>query len=511
MFSLANESGWKAWRLIARQYYRSAALLVLCAQGCNVGPKYVKPSVQTPASFKEAPAAKENTGTVWRAAQPQDETQRGEWWKVYQDEQLDQLEVDLNASNQTIAAATANFVAARALVREARSQYFPSVTTNPSIMNSRPSPAQFGGLQTENAAASTVSVKSYTNYSLPFDASWELDLWGRVRNAVRANVSAAQGSAADMENIRLSAQAELAADYYALEGQDALKRTLERTTQTYRQTLELTKVRYKAGLDSEEAVFAAEAQLRSAEAQETNVGVLRSQYEHAIAVLVGQPASTFSVSAKPLEAQPPVIPAGIPSDLLERRPDIASAERVMAQANAEIGVAKAAFYPTVTLSATGGFGNSSFTDWLTWPSRFWSVGSGVAQSVFDAGLRRAVVQQYRADYDVAVANYRETVLTAFQQVEDDLAALRILSQVVEQQDSAVRAAERNLQVAQVRYKSGLDPFLNVIAAQTILLNNQQAEVNYRTQQMEASVQLIKALGGGWDRTQLPTPKEAGAK
>jgi len=498
----------RPWTLLGQA---SASLLVLCMLGCNVGPRYVKPAVQTPATFKEAPAPEQSPEAGWKTAEPRDDANRGEWWKAYKDPELDRLEEELNTSNQNIAAAAASFLQARALVREARSQYFPNVTTNPSIVNSRPSPAQFGGLQTGSSSSTGFSVKSYTNYSLPFDATWEVDLWGRVRNSVRANVFAAQASAADLENVRLSAQAELVADYYALQGQDALRQLLDDTVVAYRQTWKLTVTRHKAGLDSEEAVAATEAQLRSVEAEDTNVGVLRAQYEHAIAVLVGQPASTFSLKAKALEAQPPTIPAGIPSELLERRPDIASAERTMAEANAQIGVAKAAFYPTLTLSAMGGFGNSSITDWLTWPSRFWSVGPLVTQTVFDGGLRKAVVQQYRAGFDLAVANYKETVLTAFQQVEDNLAALRILSQVVEQQDAAVRAAQRNLQVATVRYRAGLDPYLNVIAAQTILLNNQQADVNYRTQQMGASVQLIKALGGGWDTSLMPTSKQVSGK
>jgi len=511
MFSSGNEKQERRPRHSGPLVHSAAVLLLLCSFGCNVGPKYVKPAVQTPPSFKEATTPEPNAATDWKTAEPRDNANRGEWWKGYQDPELDRLEDELNVSNQNIAAAAANFMQARALVREARSQYFPSVTTNPSIVNSQPSPAEFGGLQTGNSNATGLSVKSYTNYSLPFDATWEVDLWGRVRNLVRANVFAAQAGGADLENVRLSAQAELAADFYALQGQDALKQLLDETVVAYRHTWKLTGTRYKAGLDSEEAVAAAEAQLKAVEAEATNVGVLRAQYEHAIAVLIGQPASTFSLKKKALEAQPPVIPAGIPSELLERRPDIASAERTMAEANAQIGVAKAAFYPTLTLSAMAGFGNSSITDWLIWPSRFWSVGPMVTQSVFDAGLRKAVVQQYRAGFDLAVANYRETVLTAFQQVEDNLAALRILSQVVEQQDGAVRAARRNLQVATVRYQAGLDPYLNVIAAQTILLNNQQADVNYRTQQMEASVQLIKALGGGWDTSRMPTSKQVSRK
>jgi NodT family efflux transporter outer membrane factor (OMF) lipoprotein len=428
---------------------------------------------------------------------------------MFHDSQLNDLEEQVITSNQNIAAATANFQAARALVKQARSQYFPTVVTNPSIMNSRPSSGQFGGVET--ASGYGITVKSYTDYSLPFDASWEPDLWGRVRNTVRANLFAAQASAADLENVRLSEQAELAVDYYELRAQDSLKQIFHSTVIAYQETLDLTQSQYRAGLSSGEAVAQAEAQLKAAQAQDSNLGILRAQYEHAIAVLTGQPPSTFSLPSKGLETRPPAIPVGIPSELLERRPDIAATERRMAQVNAQIGIAKAAYYPNVVLSATGGFGSTSITDWLSWPSRFWSVGPSLAETIFDAGLRRATVQQFRANYDQAVANYRQTVLTSFQQVEDNLATLRILSESIDQQDAAVEAAGRSLQQAEVRYKAGVDPYLNVIVAQTILLNDRQAAVNFRMQQMVASVQLIKALGGGWDSTHIPSPREIKAQ
>jgi NodT family efflux transporter outer membrane factor (OMF) lipoprotein len=397
------------------------------------------------------------------------------------------------------------------MVREARSQYFPTVSVNPSIVNSRPNPGQYGGLQTGSSSGSALTVKSFTDFSLPFDASWEPDFWGRVRNTVRANIYAAQASAADLENVRLTDQAELAADYYELRAQDSLKELLDSTVTAYQETLDLTRSQYKAGLTSDEAVAQAEAQLRAAQAQDTNLGILRAQYEHAIAVLTGQPASIFSLPANALAANPPAIPVGIPSELLERRPDIAAAERLVAQANAQIGVARAAYFPTILLSASGGFGASSVADWLTWPSRFWSVGPSLAETIFDAGLRKATVQQYRAMYDQTVANYRQSVLTAFQQVEDNLASLRILSQSIGQQDAAVEAAARNLQEATVRYRAGVDPYLNVIVAQTALLNDQQTAVNFRMQKMVASVQLIKALGGGWNAAQIPSSKEIRAQ
>jgi len=478
---------------------RSVTRFVLVAAGvmlagCSVGPKYTRPSALVPPAYKELGAP--SVGGDWKAAQPGDEAARGKWWEGFNDRQLNQLEEKLNISNQNIVAAAANVQAARAMVREARAQYFPTVTANPGITNSRLSTA-FG---------QTVG-NTFTTFSLPLEASWEPDLWGRVRNTVKANTFAAQASVADLENVRLSAQAELAADYYQLRAQDAQKRLLDSTVSAYQEALELTHDLYAAGMDSDEAVAQAETQLKATEAQDTNLGVLRAQYEHAIALLTGQPASTFSVPAEVLRESPPSIPIGIPSQLLERRPDIASAERSVAQANARIGIAKTAFFPTITLSASAGLQALSIAKWLEWPSRMWSVGPGLAQTIFDAGARKATVQQFQATYDQTVANYRETVLTAFQQVEDNLAALRILAQVIEQQNEAIDSAGRNLQEAEVRYKAGIDPYLNVIAAQTALLNDQQAAVNFRMQRMVAAVQLIKALGGGWDSSRIPSEKE----
>ncbi len=488
-----------------------ALVFVIALSGCTVGPKYVRPSVPTPPSFKEQTAPGGAGAGTWKAAQPSDGTVRGKWWETFNDPGLNALEEKAATRNQSIAAAGANFFAARALVKEARSQYFPPVTTGPSIVNSHPSPAQFAGLQRNGSSGSTFSVQSYTAYSLPFDASWEPDLWGRIRSEVGANTFAAQASAADLANVHLSVEAELAADYYALRGQDSLKELLDSTITAYQQALDLTQSLYRSGLDSDEAVAQAEAQLKAAQAQDTNTGILRAQYEHAIAVLVGEPASTFSLSERSLQIIPPRIPPGVPSQLLERRSDIAASERAVAQANAQIGVAKAAYFPNVLLDAAGGFGNSSFTSWLAWPSRFWSVGPSVVQTIFDAGLRRATVEQYRATYDQTVANYRQTVLTAFEQVEDNLASLRILSQSIEQQSAAAAAARRGLEEATARHKAGLDPYLNVLTAQTVLLNDQQSVVNLRVQQVVASVQLIKALGGGWDTSQMPSPPELRAE
>lgn len=466
-----------------------AAIAVVLA-GCTVGPKYIRPATPAVPAYKEVGAANIVEG-AWKPAQPGDQASRGKWWESFHDPQLNQLEEKLNISNQNIVAAAANVEAACATIREARAQYFPTLGVNPGITNSRMSTA-FGQNYTAN----------FTTFSMPLEASWEPDLWGRIRNTVRSNTYAAQASAADLENVRLSAQADLASSYFELRAQDALKQLLDATARADQEALELTVDVYRAGLGNDEAVAQAEAQLKSTLAQDTNVGVLRAQYEHAVALLAGQPASTFSVPVNVLNEVPPPIPIGIPSQLLERRPDIAAAERSMAQSNAQIGIAKAAFYPNITLGGSAGLQSISIAKWFAWPSRFWSVGPSLAQSIFDAGLRRATVQQYQATYDEAVANYRQTVLTAFQQVEDNLAALRVLAQVIEQQNEAIDAAGRNLEEAEVRYRAGLDPYLNVIVAQTALLSDQQAALSFRTQQMVAAVGLIKALGGGWHASQL---------
>ena len=480
---------------------RAATALLCCAlllQGCVVGPRYNRPTVQTPGTFKEVTPDDLKKMDGWKVAQPQDSALHGKWWEILGDPQLNAFEEQVNISNQNVAAAFANFMAARALVREARAQYFPTLTAGASIIRQHQ----------PSASTVTTSGTTYTDYSLPFDASWTPDLWGRVRNTVRANVANAQASAADLENTRLTAQAELAVDYFQLRGQDALKQLLDSTVVAYEESLKLTKALYETGIDSDEAVAQAETQLEATRALDTNIGILRSQYEHAIALLTGQPASSFSIAVEPLKTPPPAIPFGVPSQLLERRPDIAASERLMAQANAQIGVAKAAYYPTVTLSASAGFQTANgASNWFKWSSRFWSVGPTIAETIYDGGLRRATVEQYRAQYDQTVANYRNTVLTAFQQVENNLSALRILSQEIQEQDTAIQSAQRSLNLATDRYRLGIDPYLNVITAQTTLFGNQQTAVNLRTEQIVDSVQLIEALGGGWDSSTLPTSQQ----
>jgi NodT family efflux transporter outer membrane factor (OMF) lipoprotein len=453
--------------------------------------------VQTPGTFKEVTPDDLKKMDGWKVAQPQDSALHGKWWEILGDSQLNALEEQVNISNQNVAAAFANFMAARALVREARAQYFPTLTAGASITRQHQ----------PSTATGTSGGTTFNEYSLPFDASWTPDLWGRVRNQVRANVANAQASAADLENTRLTAQAELAVDYFQLRGQDALKQLLDSTVVAYEESLKLTKALYETGIDSDESVAQAETQLEATRALDTSIGILRSQYEHAIALLVGQPATSFSIAIEPLKTPPPAIPFGVPSQLLERRPDVAASERLMAQANALIGVQKAAYFPTVTLGASFGFQSTSGSSWLTWPSRIWSVGPSISELIYDGGLRRATVEQYRAQYDQTVANYRNTVLTAFQQVEDNLSSLRILSQEIQEQDTAITSAQRSLSLATDRYRLGIDPYLNVITAQTTLFSNQQTAVNLRIAQIVDSVQLIEALGGGWDSSTLPTSQQ----
>jgi NodT family efflux transporter outer membrane factor (OMF) lipoprotein len=486
---------------------RLIALLVgSLVSGCVVGPKYVRPDVPTPPSFKELPPPTDAGGATWKVAEPADEAIRGQWWAMFGDPQLNALEQQIDTSNQNVAAAMAGFLSASAIARQARSHRLPTVTTSPTILAShQPTVTAVVSSSTASTSAPVLSTGTFTEFLLPFSASWEADVWGRIRNTVKVGVAGAQASAADLQNVRLMMQAELAVDYYELRAQDALQQLFDATVKAYQDSLDITRVQFRAGIASDEAVAQAETQLEATQAQATNLGIARAQFEHAIALLVGQPASTFSLAASPLDAVVPSIPASLPSTLVERRPDVAAAERRAAQANAQIGVAQAAFFPTVTLTGSAGFAATSITDWLAWPSRFWSIGPAAAQTIFDGGLRRATVQQYRAAFDQAVATYRETVLTAFQQVEDSLATLRILSQEIQQQDTAVMSATRSLNVATARYRAGIDPYLNVITAQTTLLANQQTAVNLRRQQMTASVQLIEALGGGWMSTQLPSP------
>jgi len=476
-----------------------AALLCALLAGCNVGPKYLPPTMTAPPAFKESPAQfKETDG--WSVALPQDAALRGKWWEIYNEPGLNALEDQLNIANQNIRQAFENFMQARALVRETRSQLFPTVGVGGSYTRSQAS-SNVGSASSAGAS----SGQQTQVFSLPADVSWEPDLWGRVRNAVRASQYTAQLSAADLENERLMEQASLAEFFFEIRGQDTLEKLLGDTVEADRKALEIAKGRYETGVDDQITVVEAQTVLDSAQSAAINLGIARAQYEHAIATLIGKAASTFSIPAEPKTSAPPPIPVGLPSQLLERRPDIAAAERNMAAANAQIGVAYAAFYPALTLSATGGFESSALKNLLDWPSRFWSVGPSISETVYDGGLRRATVNQYIATYNANVAAYRQSVLTAFQQVEDSLAAVRILSQQILRQQEAVASSQTFLRLEQGRYDTGIDPYIDVVTAQTTLLANQQSLTNLQVQEMTASVQLIEALGGGWDRSQLPTP------
>jgi NodT family efflux transporter outer membrane factor (OMF) lipoprotein len=483
----------------------AALAVVLLAQGCTVGPAYVRPTVATPASFKESGPVIAPDGTAWSPANPQDAATRGAWWEIYKEPELDELEERLNRSNQTIAQAYQNYMAARAQVSQARASYAPTVTLQPAVTRSG---STFSSAGTSVAGTSLGNGRVTSNdFNFPLDVAWEPDLWGRIRNTVRQYANAAQVSAADLANQRLSAQASLAQDYFQLRGQDELIALNERTIDAYRKSLQLTQVLGRTGIDSAQSVAQAQLNLKTAEASATNLGLARAQYEHAIALLIGEPASSFSLPARPLTAALPVIPAGLPSDLLQRRPDIAAAERTMSQANALIGVETAAFYPSVSFSLSGGFQSSTLQNWFAWPARFFSLGPSATETLFDGGLRTATVAQYRAQYEGDVAAYRQTVLTAFQQTEDYLAAQRILGEQIEQQREVVAAAQHYYDLATVRYRTGVDTYLNVFVAQTALLSDQQSMITLRVQKMTSSVQLIESLGGGWDGTQLPSEKD----
>jgi NodT family efflux transporter outer membrane factor (OMF) lipoprotein len=485
--------------------------------GCRVGPKYKTPSAPVPPAYKESAPAKYQSAPpgTWRPAEPRDSLIKGKWWELFREPELNALEEQLNVNNQTIAQNFQNFMAARALVAEARSAYFPTIGVSTSASHTG-FPAGRGGNTTTivtpaggttAAAPAQAGQSGVTTYSLPLDVSWTPDLFGRIRNTVREYRYAAQVSAADLENVKLVEQADLAAYFFQIRGQDSLQDLLNRTIQAYRQALELTRALVETGIDSPQATAEAEVTLRTAEASSTGLGANRAIYEHAIATLIGRPASEFTMPVKLLTTPVPSIPIGVPSELLERRPDIAAAERTMAEANALVGVATAAYYPSLTLSGTVGTQASLLAKLFSAPAFLWSIGASASEALFEGGLRRATVAQYTATYNADVALYRQTVLTAFQQVEDGLATLRVMSDEIVRQQEAIRASQQNLEIATARYQTGIDPYLNVITAQTTLLNNQVTYINLRVTEMTSAVQLIQALGGGWSVANLPSASE----
>ena len=498
---------WKSPRgKLASQATAVIALLIGLSglSGCSFAPRYKTPAVETPGTFKELTPEQSKVTAGWKTAEPNDNAVRGRWWETFGDTNLNALEDQVTRSNQTVAAAFENFIGSRAIMKQSRAGLFPTATMTPSVTRSR-QPAlkgQFGTVSGSTGGAKRLA-STFTEYSLPFDASWEPDFWGSIRNTVKANRLTAEATFADLENSLLTVQAEAASDYFQLRALDTEKQLLDSTVLAFEESYKLTQARHDTGIASDQDVAQAETQLDTTRAQATDLGIQRSQLEHAIAVLMGRPPSIFSVPALPYAGEPIAIPFGIPSQLLERRPDIAAAERRTAAANAQIGVARAAYFPTITLSGSVGYNSITWENLLTGPSLAWSIGASVAETLFDAGKRRAVTEQAWATYLSNVATYRQTVLAAFQDVEDNLSSLRILSKEIGEQDAAVAASQRFLNLANDRYRLGIDSYLNVITAQTTLLNNQRQAITLRQSQMVDSVQLIKALGGGWDASQLP--------
>jgi NodT family efflux transporter outer membrane factor (OMF) lipoprotein len=472
-------------RATCRPMLRAGAITgALLLGGCAVGPDYVRPTVTVPSAYKEAPPV----APGWTSARPADDVPRGPWWHVYGDAQLNALEDKVNVSSQSIQKSIAMLKAARAMVDYAHAGYFPTVGASVNAARTRYS---------ANVIYHATSGKVIPDYAMTLNATWEPDLWGKIGRTVEAAQANAQASAADLEAVRLGMHADVALNYFNLRGLDASKKLLDQTIVAYQQALGLTQNRFNIGIASQSDVAQAQTQLANAQAQEIDLGVLRAQYEHAIATLIGEPASTFFLPTADASFAPPTIPAGVPSDLLQRRPDIAAAERRTAAANAQVGVAQAAYFPQLLLSATGGLESSALGNLLTAPSRMWSIGPALLGTLFDAGARGATMASAKAQFEGSVADYRQTVLTAFQEVEDNLASLRILQQEAAKQHEAVVASEQALQLMMNQYKVGSVGYLDVVVTQSTALMNERMAVDLDRRQMAASVMLVKALGGWW--------------
>jgi len=471
----------------------SFATLCVVLAGCTAGPNYQRPSAPpAPAAYKELPPPNPPNGT-WKQAQPSDAAMKGKWWEVYNDPELSSLEEKLTVSNQNLKAATDQYFEAREQVRVARASYYPTLSAGPAISRQ----------QTSANLPSATKGLTYNSFAITGQVSWEPDLWGQIRRTVEQARANAQASAADLANVDLSLRSELALDYFELRGLDTQKQLLDTTVASDADYLQLTQRRFKGGVATEVDVAQAQTQYESVKAQDIDVGVARAQYEHAIATLIGVSASSFSLPSMPLTLALPEIPAGVPSELLERRPDISAAERRTQAANAQIGIDITAYYPNVSLNGAGGFESQSAGTWIQGPSALWSLGGSAVELLFDAGRRHALTAQARDAYDAQTANYRQSVLNAFQEVEDNLAALRILNDEATTQNAAVQAAVRSLNISTNRYRGGVTTYLEVLTAQTTQLSNQRTQADITTRQFAASVQLIKALGGGWDTSQLP--------
>ena len=483
----------------------TGALALAVLAGCTVGPKYHPPA---PPQIKAA-NYKESTLNFqdqpgWKVASPQEAMLRGNWWEVFHEPELNTLEEQLNIDNQNIKQFFEQYMAARAMVAEARSQYWPTITLGPSWSRSRNSANQ--------RVSSTATTGTTTSlWTVPLDVSWAPDIWGKIRNEVREAQYAAQVSADDLQLEKLTEQASLAQFYFEIRGQDMLQQILDQTVAADQKALDSTQGAYDAGVGAYISVVAARHPLLRAQSAATNVGLLRAQYQHAIAMLLGKVATDFSIPVRPMTYTPPPIPTGVPSQLLERRPDVAAAERTLAEANATIGVGYGAFFPQFNISASGGLESATFKHLFDWPSRIWSIGPSASQVIFDGGLYRAELHQYQAQYNADLAAYRQTSLTAFQQVEDALAATRIYSQQILSQEDAAKSAQEFLDLETQRYNLGVDPYVDVVTAQTTLLGDQQTLNALHVSQMISAVQLVQSLGGGWDASQLPTPSQAGAK
>ena len=474
-----------------------AFLLALLLAGCMVGPRYARPDVPTTPTYKEEVPGSFKESDQWQRANPADQASRGNWWEIFGDPELNKLEEQIAGSNQTLKVAEARFREARAAIRFNRAAQFPTISTAPSANYVKVS-------DYSPSSRSKIQEASTGDFVLPFDLSYELDLWGRVRRGVAAAREEAQATAADYGTAKLSLEAELAVDYFELRSADAQKQLLDNTAKAYADNLQLTLGRFKGGVAPRSDVAQAQTQLDTTNVQDTDVSVQRAQFEHAIAILIGKPPANFSLAAAPLNDRPPSTPIGLPSELLQRRPDIAAAERRVAEANQQIGIARAAYYPTVSLGAVAGFGSTHIANLLDGPAAFWAVGPALAETLFDAGRRRATSESARANFDATVATYRQTSLTAFQEVEDNVAALRILENEAQQQRHAVASSQDSLQIFTNRYKGGVDTYLQVITAQTIELANERNDIDILRRRLDASVLLIKALGGGWNVSNLPT-------
>jgi len=474
----------------------TALLPMLLLSGCMVGPKYVKPTAPTTPEYKETGKNNYKEGTPWQPAAPGDAATKGEWWAIFGDAQLNELEPQIAINNQSLQAAAARLVYARAQIKYNHSFLYPTLGASPSVVGERESNnrAYFTAPTPNNGLADTV---------LPLDLNYEIDLWGRVRRTINASKEEAQATAADLQTALLSLQAELAVDYFEARADDAQYKLLNDTVKDYEEAYRITNNRFVGGVSPESDVDQAKTQLESARVQASDVNIQRAEYEHAIAVLLGKPPADFSLKQVPLNAQPPAVPPGLPSELLERRPDIAAAERRVNEANERIGIARAAYFPNLSIGAAIGFESTAIANVLSGSNLLWSVGPALSQTIFDGGARRALSQQALAGYTETVANYRQTTLTAFQQVEDNLAVLHTLELEAQQQHSATQAAESAEKIFDNRYVGGLDTYLQVVTAQTTALANERNDIDIQRRQMDASVTLIKALGGGWSTAQLP--------